>query len=166
MRVNPLTSRKEPPVLSRLRLLGVLAAAVSVVGAAPTAAQAGTYSVAVDTTADISGWQFFHDPGFYGCSIKSHPGPCADGDVPSPTPLRIFGLGAAEHLANAYWEWVAPPTTTIDHGSMTVSIKTTVADTYAFMKARLRSESLVGAPKLHETAGDGTFTWSIPAGKR
>ncbi len=34
------------------------------------------------------------------------------------------------------------------------------------MKARLRSESLVGAPKLHETSADGTFTWSIPAGNQ
>jgi len=153
-------------VLSRLRLLGALAAAVSLVGAVPTAAQAGTYSFTVDTSADISGWQFFHDPGFYGCSIKSHPGPCADGDVPSPTPLRIFALGTASHLANAYWEWLAPPTTTIDHGSLTVTTRITAADTYAFMKARLRSESLVGAPKLHETSGDGTFTWSIPAGNQ
>ena len=153
-------------MLSRLRLLGALVAAVSVVGAAPAAAHAGTYSVVVDTSDDISGWQFFHDPGFYGCSIKSHPGPCADGDVPSPTPLRIFGSGAADHLANAYWEWLAPPTTTIDHGSLTVSTRIMVADTYAFMKARLRSESLVGAPKLHETSADGTFTWSIPAGNQ
>jgi hypothetical protein len=151
-------------VLSRLRLLGVLAAAVSVVGAAPTAAQAGTYPVAVDTTVDVSGWQFFHDPGFLGCSIKSLPGSCAE--IPSPTPLRIFGLGAADNLANAYWEWVAPPTTTIDHGSLTVSTRITGASTYAFMKARLRSESVVGAPKLHETSADGTFTWSIPAGNQ
>jgi hypothetical protein len=126
-------------VLSRLRLLGVLAAAVSVVGAAPTAAQAGTYPVAVDTTVDVSGWQFFHDPGFLGCSIKSLPGSCAE--IPSPTPLRIFGLGAADNLANAYWEWVAPPTTTIDHGSLTVSTRITGASTYAFMKARLRSST-------------------------
>ena len=117
MRVIPLTLAKGTPVLSRLRLLGALAAAVSVVGAVPAAAHAGTYSVVVDTSDDISGWQFFHDPGFYGCSIKSHPGPCADGDVPSPTPLRIFGSGAADHLANAYWEWLAPPTTTIDHAA-------------------------------------------------
>ena len=91
MRVTPHLA-KGTPVHPRLRLLGALAAAVSLVGAAPPAAQAGTYSVTVDTSADIAGWQFFHDPGFSGCSIKSHPGPCADGDVPSPTPLRIFGL--------------------------------------------------------------------------
>jgi hypothetical protein len=98
-------------VLSRLRLLGALAAVAATVGAAPAVAHAGTYDVSVSTAADISGWQFFHDPGFYGCSFMSHPGPCADGDVASTTPLRIFALGTAAHQANAYWEWVAPRTT-------------------------------------------------------
>jgi hypothetical protein len=151
-------------VLSRLRLLGALAAVVAAVGAAPTAAHAGTYSVAADTADDVSGWQFFHDPGFYGCSIKSHPGPCADGDVASPTPLRIFAFGSADHLANAYWQWLAPPTTTIEHGSLRVVVKTAATGTYAYMKARLRSESFVGSPQLQVTSGDGTFTWSIPSG--
>ena len=101
-------------MLSRLRLLGALTAALPswapprrLLTPAPTPSRSST-------AADISGWQFFHDPGFYGCSFKSHPGPCADGDVPSPTPLRIFALGTAAHLANAYWEWVAPQTTTIE----------------------------------------------------
>ena len=60
-------------MLSRLRLLGALAAVAAAVGAAPAVAHAGTYDVSVSTAADISGWQFFHDPGFYGCSFRSHP---------------------------------------------------------------------------------------------
>jgi hypothetical protein len=151
-------------VLSRLRLLGALAAVVAAVGTTPVAAQAGIYSVAVNTANDVSGWQFFHDPGLYGCSIRSHPGPCADGDVSSPTPLRIFAFGHADHLANAYWQWLAPPTTTIENGSVRVVVNTAATDTYAYMKARLRSESFVGSPQLHLTTGDGTFTWSIPSG--
>ena len=153
-------------MLSRSRLIGALAAVAAAVGAVPAVAQAGTYSIAVDTASDVSGWQFAHDPGFSGCSFRSHPGPCADGDVPSPTPLRIFAFGSADHLANAYWEWLAPPTTTIENGSLRVVVKTAATDTYAYMKARLRSESFVGSPQLHVTTGDGSFTWSIPSGKR
>ena len=151
---------------SRHRLLGALAAAALLAGAAAPAAHAGTYDVAVSTIDDVSGWQFFHDPGFSGCSIRSHPGPCADGDVPSPTPLRIFGYGTAAHLANAYWEWLAPPTTTIAHGSARIGATISANDTYAYMKARLRSESFVGSPQLHVASDNGTFVWSIPAGKR
>lgn len=150
---------------SRLRLLAALAAAAAVLaGAAAPAARAGTYDVSVSTAADVSGWQFFHDAGFYGCSIKSHPGPCADGDVPSPTPLRIFAYGTAAHQANAYWEWLAPPTTTIESGSIRVVTTTAATDTYAYMKARLRSESFVGSSQLHTASNDGTFVWSIPSG--
>jgi hypothetical protein len=152
-------------VSSRLRLLGALAAAAAVLAAAAAPpARAGTYDVSVSTAADVSGWQFFHDAGFYGCSIKSHPGPCADGDVPSPTPLRIFAYGTAAHQANAYWEWLAPPTTTIESGSIRVVITTAATDTYAYMKARLRSESFVGSSQLHTASNDGTFVWSIPSG--
>ncbi len=149
---------------SRLRLLGALIGALALTGAASPAAHAGTYDIAVRTDADVSGWQFFHDPGFSGCSIASHPGPCADGDVPSPTTLRIFAYGSADHLANAYWEWLAPPTTTIEHGSVRVVAATSANDTYAYMKARLRSESFVGSPQLHVTDDDGAFVWSIPSG--
>jgi len=151
-------------VSSRLRHLGALAAAALIAGAAAPAAHAGTYDIALRTDADISGWQFFHDPGFVGCSITSHPGPCADGDVPSPTTLRIFGYGTAEHLANAYWEWLAPPTTTIEHGSVRVVAVTSANDTYAYMKTRLRSESFVGSAQQHVTSDDGAFVWSIPSG--
>ena len=153
-------------MLSRLRLLGALAAVAATVGAAPAVAHAGTYDVSVSTAADISGWQFFHDPGFYGCSFRSHPGPCADSDVASPTPLRIFALGTAAHQANAYWEWVAPQTTTIESGSVRVVTATAATDTYAYMKARLRSESFAGMPQLHTAANDGTFVWSIRPGTR
>jgi Bacterial Ig-like domain len=155
---------KGTPVSPRLRLLGALVAALVLAGAASPAAHAGTYDVAVRTDADVSGWQFTHDPGFFGCSIKSHPGPCADGDVPTPTTLRIFAYGTAEHLANAYWEWLAPPTTTIEHGSVRVVAATSASGTYAYMKARLRSESFVGSPQLHVTPDDGAFVWSIPSG--
>ena len=149
----------------RLRLLGALAAAAALLaGTAAPAARAGTYDVSVSTAAEVSGWQFFHDAGFYGCSIKSHPGPCADGDVPSPTPLRIFAYGTAAHQANAYWEWLAPPTTTIESGSIRVVTATAATDTYAYMKARLRSEAFVGSPQLHTVSNDGTYVWSIPSG--
>jgi hypothetical protein len=151
-------------VSPRLRLLGALAAALAFAAAACPAAHAGTYDIDVRTDSDVSGWQFFHDPGFSGCSISSHPGPCADGDVPSPTTLRIFSYGTAEHLANAYWEWLAPPTTTIEHGSVRVVAATSANDTYAYLKARLRSESFVGSPQLHVTDDDGAFVWSIPSG--
>ena len=150
----------------RLRALRALALAALVSTAMPAAAHAGSYSVSVDTSKDVSGWDFSHDDGFYGCSIKSHPGPCADGDVPSPTPLRIFAYGAASHLANAYWQWLAPPTTSIASGSVTVAVKTAATDTYGYMKARLRSESFVGSKQLHVTSADGTETWSIPAGNQ
>jgi hypothetical protein len=152
-------------VFSRLRHLGALAAAAALLAcAAAPAARAGTYDVSVSTAEDVSGWQFFHDPGFYGCSIRSHPGPCADGDVPSPTPLRIFAYGTAAHQANAYWEWLAPPTTAIESGSVRLVTATAATDTYAYMKARLRSESFVGLPQLHVASNDGTFVWSIPSG--
>jgi hypothetical protein len=151
-------------VSSRHRLLGALAAATLLAGAAAPAAHAGAYDVSVSTVNDVSGWQFFHDPGFVGCSIKSHPGPCADSDVPSPTPLRIFGYGTAEHLANGYWEWLAPPTTTIQHGSLRVGPVISANGTSAYMKARLRSESFVGSPQLHVTSDTGNVVWSIPSG--
>jgi hypothetical protein len=165
MRSARFTPRKEPTVSPRLRLLGALAAALALVaGVAAPAARAGTYDVSVSTADDVSGWQFFHDSGFYGCSITSHPGPCADSDVPSPTPLRIFAYGTAAHQANAYWEWLAPPTTTIESGSVRVVTATAATDTEAYMKARLRSEAFAGLPQLHVASNDGTFIWSIPSG--
>ena len=165
MSVSP-SSFERIPVLPRLRLLAALAVAAVVLAAAPAAAQAGTYTVSVDTSADISGWQFFHDAGFYGCSIAAHPGPCADGDVPSPTQLRIFAYGDAIHTNNAYWQWLAPPTTTITAGSVGVTYRTAATSTYVYMKARLRSESFTTSPQLHPSDGNATVTWSIPAGNQ
>jgi hypothetical protein len=50
--------------------------------------------------------------------------------------------------------------------SVSVFAATSANDTYAFMKARLRSEAFVGSPQLHATSANGAFIWSIPSGKR
>jgi hypothetical protein len=149
-----------------LVLLAALAAALLPAALHPVAAAAGTYSISQDTAADVSGWSFSHDPGYSGCSLHSHPVPCNDADVPSPTPLRIFGYGQVQNLANAWWQWDAPETTTIKSGSVSVAYKTTTTGTSAYMKARLRSESFPSSPQLHADTGDGSATWTIPGGNQ
>ncbi len=153
----------------KLRALGLGAAvAASLLAAAlvPAVARAGTYSVSLDTTQQTGGWSFSHDDGFVGCSLQSRPGPCADADVPSPTPLRIFAFGHAANLANAWWQWDAPATTTIASGSVSLSYRTAVSGLTAYMKARLRTENFPAMPQLHASTDDGTTTWSIPAGNQ
>jgi hypothetical protein len=153
----------------KIRALAVgaaVAASLLAAALAPAVARAGTYSVSLDTTKQNGGWTFSHDDGFAGCSLKSHPGPCADADVPSPTPLRIFGFGDAPNLANAWWQWEAPDTTTIASGSISLSYRTATSSVSAYMKARLRSESFPSMPQLHAATDDGTTTWSIPAGNQ
>jgi hypothetical protein len=146
----------------------VLGAAAALLSAAlvPAVAQAGTYSITLDTAKDTSGWSFAGDPGFHGCTLRLHPGPCADADVPSPTPLRIFGFGPAPKLGNAWWQWDAPATTTILSGALQVSFTTAATGTSAYMKARLRSESFPSSPQLHPATGNASETWSIPAGNQ
>ena len=51
---SPNASRKEPPVSPRLRLLGALAAALALVGAASPVAHAGTYDIASAVLNDCS----------------------------------------------------------------------------------------------------------------
>jgi hypothetical protein len=143
-----------------------VAASLLAAALAPAVARAGTYSVSLDTSKQTGGWTFSHDDGFAGCSIKSRPGPCADADVPSPTPLRIFGFGDAPNLANAWWQWEAPDTTTIASGAVSLSYRTATKSVTAYMKARLRSESFPSMPQLHAATDDGTTTWSIPAGNQ
>jgi hypothetical protein len=153
----------------KLRALALGAAVTASLLAAalvPAVARAGTYTVSLDTTKQTGGWTFSHDDGFYGCSLQFHAGPCADADVPSPTPLRIFAFGHADNLANAWWQWEAPDTTTIASGSVSVSYHTVLGGVTAYMKARLRSEAFTSSPQLHASTDDGTTTWSIPAGNQ
>ncbi len=152
--------------LRALALGAAVAASLAAAALLPAAARAGTYSVSLDTTKQNGGWTFSHDDGFAGCSLKSHPGPCADADVPSPTPLRIFGFGQAPNLANAWWQWEAPDTTTIASGSVSLSYRTATSSVSAYMKARLRSETFPSMPQLHAATDDGATTWSIPAGNQ
>jgi len=90
----------------KFRALVLFAAAASSLLAAvlaPAAARAGTYTISVSTAKDTTGWSFAHAPGFFGCSYRLHPGPCAG--VPSPGPLRILAYGQAAKLSNAWWQW-------------------------------------------------------------
>ncbi len=146
------------------RLLALALAATGLVAAHPPAALAGTYTVSDQTQSDVSGWTFMSSGGYFGCSHVSYPGPCADGDVARPTPLRIFGFGDAHAGGDGYWVWSAPPTTSVVSGSVSISYKTSAADTTAYMKARLRSESFESSPQLHPVQGSGNATWAIPAG--
>ena len=152
--------------LRALALSAAAAASLLSAALAPAAARAGTYSITVDTAKDTSGWSFTGDPGFAGCALRLHPGPCGDADVPSPTPLRIFAFGQAPKLGNAWWQWDAPLTTTIASGSLEVSYKTAATGTSAYMKARLRSESFPASAQIHPATGNASETWTIPAGNQ
>jgi hypothetical protein len=164
----PPSPLKGPPKmkLRALALGAAVTASLLAAALAPAVARAGTYSVSLDTTTRIGGWTFSHDDGFTGCSLTSRPGPCADADVPRPTPLRIFGFGDAPNLANAWWQWEAPDTTTIASGAVSLSYRTTTKSVAAYMKARLRSEAFPSMPQLHASTDDGTTSWSIPAGNQ
>ena len=94
--------------LRALALGAAVTASLLAAALAPAVARAGTYSISLDTAQQTGGWTFSHDDGFSGCSLQFHAGPCADADVPSPTPLRIFAFGHAANLANAWWQWDAP----------------------------------------------------------
>ena len=126
-------------------------------------ALAGTYHMAMDTSKSTDGWTLSHDNGFWGCSLSSRPGPCADADVPAPTSLRLFARGDVKAGGLAFWSWETPPTVSIASGSVTVSYATT-ADTRVFMKARLRNFAYASQPQLHTASDDGTASWKIPAG--
>ncbi len=145
-----------------LLLLSGLAALAAPLALAPTAL-AGTYRISDDTSHVIDSWTLTKASGYFGCSLAGRSGPCADGDVPAPTPLRIFALGNVAADSEAYWYWMAPPTVSIASGSVTVAYKTT-PDTRVFMKARLRGGTFGSQPQLHTANDDGTATWSIPAG--
>jgi hypothetical protein len=147
-------------------VLLLLAFLCSLPALGPEAATAGIVTAAADTDRDLGGWTFDGDPGLFGCSVLQRSGPCGDGDVPSPTPLRIFAKGAVARDAQGLWKWVAPPGVTILGGSVTVSYRTT-ADTQVYLKTRLRAEAFSVQPKSHAIGGgaDGTATWSLPAGR-
>jgi hypothetical protein len=156
---------KGPPVNLRPLALGAaVAAALLAAAVVPAAARAGTYSISIDTSSTTDGWTFNHDDGFIACSLQLRGTNCAD--VAIPTPLRMFGFGQAPKLGNAWWQWDAPATTTIKSGSLGVTYKTAATGTSAYMKARLRSESFPSSPQLYPTSGDGSTSWSIPAGNQ
>ena len=144
-----------------LALSGLAALAAPLVIA--PAAMAGTYQFSDDTSQIIDSWTLSKPSGYFGCSFASRPGPCADGDVAIPTPLRIFALGNVAADSEAYWYWVAPPTVSIVSGSVTVSYNTT-PDTRVFLKSRLRSGTFGSQPQLHTANDKGIATWGIPAG--
>ena len=150
--------------LRPLALAASVAAALLAAAVVPAAARAGTYSISIDTARDTDGWTFSHDDGFIACSLQLRGSNCAD--VASPSPLRMFGFGQAPKLGNAWWQWDAPATTTIRSGALAVTYKTAATGTSTYMKARLRSESFPSSPQLDPTTGDGSASWSIPAGKR
>ena len=148
------------------RLLLLLCGALGLGGPlclAPNAL-AGTYVMSVDTTSNIDGWKSSTPSGYWGCSFASHPGFCADADVPAPTPLRLFAKGSVNADDEAYWYWLAPPTVSIASGSVTVDYTTTIDSYRVFMKARLRSFSFASQPRLRLATDSGTATWSIPSG--
>ena len=149
--------------MKRLLLMLCSAAALAAPLAIAPPALAGTYHMAMDTSKSTTGWTLTHDPGFWGCSFSSRPGPCADADVPVPTSLRLFARGEVKAGDLAFWSWEAPPTVSIAAGSVTVSYATT-ADTRVFMKARLRNFAYASQPQLHTASDDGTATWKIPVG--
>src|SRR5213075_116888 len=97
-------------------LLASLAVGVATL-VAPASALAGTYHVTANLSYDIDGWVFSSGDGFYGCSPVSRPGPCSDGDVPRPSPLRIFALGAAKDTEHGLWQWETPSGVTLVSGS-------------------------------------------------
>src|SRR6185312_5273915 len=122
--------------LHALALGAAVTASLLAAALVPAVARAGTYTVSLDTTTQNGGWTFSHDDGFAGCSLKSRPGPCADADVGNPTPLRIFGFGHAANLANAWWQWEAPGTTTwsIPAGNQVVGIFLKTDDAHDFVE--------------------------------
>src|SRR5262245_4886020 len=124
--------------LHALALGAAVTASLLAAALLPAVARAGPDTVSLDTTKPNGGWTFSHDDGFAACWLKSHPGPCADADVGSPTPLRIFGFGHAPNLANAWWQWEAPETTTIASGAVSLSYRTATSSVSTYMKARLR----------------------------
>ena len=149
--------------MRRLLLLLAGAAALALPLAVTPAALAGTYQLSTDTSTNVDGWLANKEAGYWLCSFAVRPGPCADADVPAPTPLRIFAQGNVSAGDEAFWYWVAPATVTIDSGSVRVKYATT-ADTRVFMKARLRNFAFASQPRLHLADDDGTATWSIPGG--
>ena len=149
--------------MKRLLLMLCSAAALAAPLAIASPALAGTYHMSMDTSKSTVGWSLTRDNGFWGCSLTSRPGPCADADVPSPTSLRLFARGDVRAGDQAFWSWEGPPTVSIASGSVTVNYATT-ADTRVFMKARLRNFAYASQPQLHTADDDGTATWKIPAG--
>ena len=150
--------------MKRLLLMLCTAAALAAPLAIAPPALAGTYHMAMDTSKSTDGWTLSHDSGFWGCSLSSRPGPCADADVPVPTSLRLFARGTVNAGDLAFWSWEAPPTVSIAAGSVTVSYATT-ADTRVFMKAHLRHFGYGSQPQLHTASDDGTAVWKIPIGE-
>jgi hypothetical protein len=148
------------------RAAALLAASIIVPFALPGAARAGTYSFTQDTQANVDGWAFAGDPGYYGCSILRHGGPCSDGDVPVPTPLRVFAFGSVAAGSSGGWEFVAPPTTTFVSGTLSLSYSTLAGTALVYAKARLRSQQVASQPRMHTSYSDSTGTiWSVPAGE-
>ena len=145
------------------RLLLLLCGALGLVAplALAPSAMAGTYVMSVDTSSNVDGWKSSIPSGYWGCSFASRPGPCADADVPMPTPLRLFAKGSVKANDEAFWFWVAPPTIIIDSGSVTVDYATGT-DFRAFMKVRMHNFSFASQPRLHVASDSGTATWNIP----
>ena len=148
-----------------LLLLSAVAALALSLASAPTAL-AGTYSISNSTSDSTDGWKLKTSYNFFGCSFTSQPGPCGDGDVPAPTPLRLFAYHSAHADDEAFWyrEGAA-------HGQHRVRVGqgayAATADVRVFMKAHLRGYDFGSQPQLHTVANDsGTATWSIPAGNK
>lgn len=147
-------------------LAAVSLAAALTAGVHVPRAAAGTYSVSTQTANDARGWSHDLHDGMIACSIDYRPSACVNTGVSPTAPLSIFAYGAADNWATGSWELVAPPTTSFVSGSLSVAFRTANADVDAFMKAFLLSESQQTSPVLHDTTGDGSATWPIPAGNQ
>ncbi|HEY3612080.1 MAG TPA: hypothetical protein VGK92_00160 [Gaiellales bacterium] len=117
--------------MPRIRLLPLLAAILLVLACA-TSAQAGQYTLAYDFGTDLSGWSGYVEPSYLLC------GSGATSGCPDATTSRIMARsGVGQPLwSQGRWEWTAPPGTTIAGGALAYRTRMRDPEFYARVKTR------------------------------
>ena len=155
--MTPHPARRRPLLAALLGLLVWLSV--------PHPAQAGTWNLAYDFAADLSGWSGYSEPGYLLC------GRTATAGCPDASTNRIHlrpGLVPAP-WAQGRWEWSAPPGTTIVGGELAYRTRMLASTQFARVKLRTDGQDWATAPAIvseQQTGPLSDHVVALPAGYR
>ena len=128
-------------------------------------ASAGTWNLAYDFTADLSGWSGYTEPGYLLCGRSATAG-CPD---TSTNRIHLRPTLVPSAWAQGRWDWTAPPGTAIVGGTLAYRTRMLGSSQFARVKLRADGQDWASAPAIVSEQQTGPLTdhvVALPTGYR